>query len=298
MAIEDKDQNQTTEEQSGVETQDTDEESLGDEVTETQDAGDTKTSETAEKIAKAKEAGYDIVDLTPEQQARFDRVYRQVKATDRKNEALRQWNEQLQSRIEKIESSHDSRQSEDVERDLRKQLVEANQALDYEKAADLQVKLADVAAERKLASVLKKQAPQQQQPKPQVQQQDDGDDIFTPDEAAVIKSWSEQRDATGKKVRPWTDGGHELSQDAVEEMRLILTSPRYSNLTMGQKLTELDKRMGLVRKEITTSQVLPGNLTNTKKTKTIELTREQEAMADRMGVSKEAYKKQLQLMQR
>ncbi len=177
-----------------------------------------------------------------------------------------------------------------------------------------QNKMIDLGIQKRMAQ----QKPQQSQQQPQQQYRSTAevaDAAYQGGEIAeadyrLTESWQNERDERGQLLRPWA---YNHSQDpnnpdqnyieALTEARAVFTNKRFANLSYQQKLAEVDKRMGLQKREAGNT-VLGGTLTNSKKmTKSTLSPKQQEiAIKTRYGGPKaksdaehiEAFRKQVE----
>lgn len=272
-----------------------------------------------------KPAGYDPVDLSglPEElraplEDRFKYLYTQVKTNEReKNRLDRTLNEfrgVAASQSQKIEElmggfgqvvSHlETKTFNDTESTLKQQLRAAFDAGDNDKYFELQEKLDDIRLEKKFSAINKKEAPKQERQAISVQEESG----IAPEDQRVIATWQDEKDDSGVLMRPWAiNRGTVENPDknylaALAETRAVLMSPLYADKTMEEKMSEVDKRMG-VQKTASRQTVMGGGLTGNRKTSKITLSPKQQEIARRTkfaGPGKtdtdhlEAYRKQIE----
>jgi len=251
-----------------------------------------------EQQAPQRPAGYDPIDFktaTPEEiEARFHHVYKQVKDTKRLERDMREFKkiadeqsryiEELTTGFSGMASHLQERTFAETEASLNTQMRTALESGDTAQFVEIQNKLIDIRAEKKLQEQQQKQAPvprqaPQQQPVPQLE----------PEDQRVVNSWQEERDATGMPLRPWAKNrGTETDPDpmfmhALFETQAVMSNPAYANMDYAQKLAEVDRRMG-VKKTGGSQTVMGGNLTGASKPSKLSLSPEQERIAVRMKV--------------
>lgn len=236
---------------------------------------------------------------------------KQSEKYERELREYRQVMDEQYSRIEELTSGFGTMVNQmqdqtyaDTEASLKQQLLAAKQTGDVEAELEIQDKLIDLKAEKKLAA---KQPQPKQQPRQQAQQ-DYGYDISDEDQA-VVTAWQDERDDTGGILRPWA---HCRTPDnpqadkayigALRETYSVLGNPRYANWSMEQKMAEVDRRMGVVQVQRKQS-VMGGGLTGNRKSSKIPMNPKAEEIAVRMKLGGpkatreqhlEAYRKQLE----
>lgn len=173
-----------------------------------------------------------------------------------------------------------------TESQLKAQLRQARDNGDYDAEADILDRLAEVKAQ-KLATKNqpKPQKPQPQQPYnsgSQIAQEAVLDGDLDPQDAMLVQVWQDELDSAGTPLRPWaaaTRDNDPAFQRALFEMSAVFhPSSPYANLSMQQKLAELDKRMG-TKKSNPQQSVLGGGFTPRPKNNTVKLTPDAERIA-------------------
>lgn len=271
-----------------------------------------------------KPAGYHPVDpreATPEQvQERLDYLYRQAKQTKRMEREMGKLEkiaadqsrliEELSSGMNTVVGHLQEKQITESESQLKDQMKAALDSGDTKAYVDAQDKLFDVKARK--ASAPQKTETQKQayggerlSPKQAVDHSLDNGDLTSQD-ATYIKSWMDEKDERGRQYRPWVSENDPEYEAAVSETKSVFTNPRFANLSMDQKLAEVDRRMGFT-KPSAGQTVMGGNLTTRAKTSKVTLTPKQQEIAvkTRYGGSKaksdaehiEAYRKQIEKVQ-
>lgn len=271
----------------------------------------------------SKPAGYDPVDLSdlPEekQQAleqRFKYLYGQVKTNDRTLKEYRTVAQQQAAQIEdlmngvgQVVDHLQNKSTAETESNIRQQLREAISTGDVESQINLTEKLTEIKA-KKISDGSK--------PKPQAQQQQRGPNYaeiardemesgeITQDDLKYVEMWQEETDARGQTLRPWAFHDSPFYRNGLRETEAVFTNPKYSQMTVEQKLAEIDRRMG-VSKQSPSQGVMGGNLTTRQKTNKVALSPKQQEIAVRtkFGGPKaksdaehlEAYRKQIEKVQ-
>lgn len=282
----------------------------------TEQTNETETTESNDNQPRSK--GYaPFVDLSgvPDEiraplEGRFAHLSRIIKGNQQELREYQRIAAEQSARIEELTSGFGSMVNHlqdqtyaETESNLKAQLRQALEVGDNERYIDLQDKLLDLKAEKKLAA-------KQEQPKQQQQRRVEpvGDPMVAAEDVQFINSWQAEEDEYGNPLRPWAfNRGTQERPDptylaALAETQAVLRSPRFANKTMEEKMAEVDRRMGLVRTE-RRQTVMGGNLTGNRKTSKITLSPEAEQIAIKTqyagrGKSNqehlEAYRKQLE----
>lgn len=281
---------------------------------------------TEQSRSDSKPAGYDPVDVkeaSPEEiQQRLDYLYKQVKPTQRELKEAKQIMADQSRMIEELSSgmyavvdhlqTDATGKAEDTLRLQMQQYLEQGNTAAYIEAHE---KLTDLK--------IKKNQPKQQPPQKnetqkmayagakQVADSALQQDEISTDDARYVETYQSEKDDNGRLLRPWSinksGDANNPDPDFVEaliEARAVFTNKRYASWTMEQKLTELDKRMG-VQKPTGGQTVMGGNLTARGKNTKITLSPKQQEIAIRTkyGSSKgaktdadymEAFRKQIE----
>ena len=165
---------------------------------ENQDVGieDEQQQETVEEAPEgdlgSKGDGTEHVDLNQEQQDRFNRLFRQIKAQDRKLENFKEHNEKLRQRMDAQDQKHDDAVHEYNVTSIESQLQKAYEEGDYDSGAKLTRQLINEEA-KKLA------------PKPQAAPQTGG---LTDYDMQTITEWQGEISRSGNFLRQWAQQNH------------------------------------------------------------------------------------------
>jgi len=213
-----------------------------------------------------KPAGYAPVDIesaSPEEiKQRIDYLFRQVKDGQREKSEYRRLVEDQGRKLDELTNGfgqvvdHLSNKSYGTqESQLRAEMQQKFEAGDTQGYLAAQEKLIEIKSEKKA----QKNAPKPQPKQTQVQEES----VITPDEERYVDAW-QQESVGGQTIRPWAQENHPDFPVAFAETQAVFTSPRYANMTIQQKMSEIDRRMGL--KNPTGGQtVMGGNLTGRSK---------------------------------
>lgn len=245
-------------------------------------------------------AGFDPVEFTPEQKARVDRIYGNMKRYEGETRTLREDNQRLIAAFETLQNQQgqiinhiQSSDFKDAETRLTSERQEAWNKGDingFNKANDalLEIKAQKIVKDT-LPKVLPIEQPKnngymngQRMPVTDVVQVALERGEIEPQEAQIFKSWESQADDMGMKMRPWTDPSHPLNQAAAIEGRAVFENPSFKNKTFVEKLREIDRRMGIQTATPQNNSVLgSGNLTRGSRQPKVELSPQIERMAIR-----------------
>lgn len=253
--------------------------------------------------------GYSPVDLSalPDElrkpvEDRINYMFRQVKDQNRTLGQYRTVAEQQAAQIAELTNgmgqvvNHLTERSfEESESSLTEQLLAAQQSGDAKEFLAINNKLLDLKVKK--ATAPKQSPPVNQQPQQrqynsasEMANTAESEGILSQEETRVVDAWQNQRDGNGQLLRPWAHS-NDVANDpnyksVMAEAQAVFSNPRFANLSIDQRLTEVDRRMGLQRGNTVANgqSVMGGNLTNNKKSGTIRLSPEQEKIAIRMDV--------------
>lgn len=251
-----------------------------------------ETTQTTES-SDGKPTGFDRVEFTPEQQARIDRIYGNMKRYETDSKEQRELNQRLVNELTSIQQHQQQIVSHIQGNDYQE--AETKLAEDREAAwnkGDLKAfnaandKLHEVKTQRLLAQREAKN------PKPQTQPQRDnsGERIvnraidqgeINPVDANIARSWMAETDPTGNLKRPWTQANDPRNYAAALEGQAVFNSPAWADKSIADKLREVDRRMGLQQQNSGQNVLGAGNLTRPKQNNTIQLAPEIEKVAIR-----------------
>ncbi len=236
---------------------------------------------------QAKPEGFDPVELTPAQKARFDRIYGNMKRYEGDAKQQKALNEALVVELTNIKNGYGEIVShlhntnfKDAETRLSQQRTEAWNKGDLEGYNSANDQLNEIRIKKELAADRAKQQPRQQQ----VQQQPRGLDggrvvdgardqgTLTPEEASVTHAWIAETDQNGNAKRPWASNPNdERNYAAALEAQAVFNSPLFANKPIAEKLREVDRRMGIQTQPARSNVLGAGNLTNGNKPNNIKL---------------------------
>lgn len=212
----------------------------------------------AEANGEGKPEGWDQVELTPEQQARFNRIYGQMKTMEKTNKEVADEAAKLAGRLQELESKSEARETTSQLDTLRIQEREALDTGDIERAQDLRDQMTDLKIEVA-------------QPKPKEEEKPKADkaeafvnEYLTPDRMAKLESWVQETSDSGQVLRPWADQSHPDHKKAMRAAWAVISDPDMEGAEIDQILQEVDSVTGaLVGKPVKaarpSAQVLSGD---------------------------------------
>lgn len=271
----------------------------------TQEAPATQADTVAEQPS-----GFDPVEFTPEQKARVDRLYGNMKRYESKAREQEQANQiladrlvELQNHQQQIVNHLQTTDFQDAEARLTQDRAQAWKDGDVDRFNSANDKLMEIKVQ-KATQALKQ--PQQQQ-KPQQNQFENRPISATealemsvqkgetpPEDAPVLRAWFSETDQTGTLKRPWVNVSDVRNTDAAKIGAVVFsqTHPVFSTWSLQQKLAEMDRQMGVMPRQAGGQSVLgAGNLTarskpsNVKLSPDIERTAVMTKFAERPGMT-------------
>lgn len=264
----------------------------GDALLEGLDA-DAKEEAPAGEQAKSK-----FVEMTPEVQERFNKIYGYMKEYEEKYENLRKHNEILEMSLQKINETQERSSTETAMAQVRKDMKEAFENGETERYLQLSETLSDLKAEAKIREVLPKQekevAAQQVQPTPYKNLKFDNNDV------ARIDSWALERGEDGQLLRPWAND----DQRTVEALEFAdYLKSKDPAMPLDDLLAKVERHMMASSPKPAPKKVVPvgaaavlsGDLQKPQNNAKVQLTDAQRQIARKMGLSPERYAKQLMM---
>lgn len=234
---------------------------------------------------KAFDPKTDRVDFsTPEQEAKFNYVYKQTKMSDARNAMLTDMLQTQQAQLDELKARFSNTDSADAERMLLNKVMTARNSGDD--AAEIMAinELVDFKADKKMSSAKSQQPQAPQQTAPDVN---------------YVANLIAETDDNGAPVRPWLNETHK-DYDTVVEMLETQIAPKYRGdpLFLQKAMFELDQIMrNKMTEQKTPSQTMTrapnpmqgSNLTNVSKKPTIKMTRQEMEIAKKLGVDPKKY---------
>lgn len=216
---------------------------------------------------------------TPEQQKKFNDVYKQMKMSDNRNKLLSDALKEQDARLTEFEKRFNQTDHAEAERILTNRLKEARAEGDEEKEIKILNELVDFRADSKINQRVAKQKPT-------------AEPIQADPEVRYVLELAEEKDATGNLVRPWLDASNPQYRSAAIQAEIIgqRMLAETGEIDIPSVMTELDKAMA----KRTTSRPrqadpMSGNLTNNRSAPKLKLSPDQAAICEKLGIKPEAY---------
>lgn len=242
-----------------------------------------------------KPAGFEAVEFTKEQQERVNRIYGNMKRYENDAREMRNLNAQLATEItnltagqQQIVSHLQVNNFQDAENSLRSDRDSAWKRGDMDAYNTANDKLGEIRTKKALTEIQPKQTAQQP-PQPRgldagrlVNRALEKSDLSSA-EANIAKAWMSETDDTGNLKRPWTQENDQRNYAAALEGQAVFNSPQWVDKPIGEKLKEIDRRMGIKQQNNSGGQnvLSAGNLTRGTRTNNITLTPDIERVAIR-----------------
>lgn len=245
----------------------------------------------------------------PKIQERINDLYGQAKKSDSKNQMLLQQNEQLTDQLQKvfdeleqIKKNNKDTESSKVENDIKQQLKSARENDDFDSIQTLEDQLLDLRLEKRLESKLEtkdKNSNIANEPQLTPEQQQYQQQLIH--NATYIESLAQEKDTQGNLKRPYLYDWHPDNKKAVELFESIPAefAAAGKQVDVRTLMDTLEQRLTGKNTNASHADVLGTDQNNSARDKkVVKLTSEQVRVAKRMGISPEAYAKQLQLLNR
>lgn len=257
------------------------------EVTEQDEKQEAQTAPKQE--TKAFDPKTDKVEFTtPEQQQKFDYIYKQTKMSDQRNQMLTDMLQQATKRIEEVESRFKQTDSAEAERILISKIKGARDIGDDASEFAATRELAEFIADKKISEKINYQ-PQYQAPP------------VNPADIKYTEEFMYAADESGNLVRPWIQDGHPGQAEAIQFIEQAKQKYLGDPYALPKTLAELDNYMR-GKPQLTQQKTPPsspntrapspmagGNLTNNTGKTTIKMTRQELEIAKKLGVDPKRY---------
>lgn len=226
----------------------------------------------------------DRVDFsTPEQEAKFNYVYKQVKMSDARNAMLTEMLQTQQTQLDELKTRFSNTDSADAEKMLFNKIKNARDSGDDAAEFAALNELVEFKADKKIGAFRS----QPQQP-PQMN-----------NETQYITGLIQEMDDNGSPLRPWLQEGHPDFMTAVNLLETKI-SPQFKGdpLYLQKSMYELDQIMRNKMTDAPPKQqpqtrapnpMQGSNLTNVTKKPTIKMTRQELDIAKKLGVDPKKY---------
>lgn len=186
---------------------------------------------------------WDYVELSPEAQKRFNRVYGALKHHQALGEQLLNDNVLLADRLEKLEKRVTSTQEASTDAQLKGAKAAALAAGDYQRVVEIDDALLELKA-KSLQQTMVQPIGLSETPAVQNYQLDETSRV-------LLDQWGSERGADGHLLRPWVDERHPLHQKAQQAHRLVMADPTTAFAPIGDVLDAIDGYMGIDRQQRT-----------------------------------------------
>lgn len=235
-----------------------------------------------------KKPGFDPVDLSGVEdddlrgqiQARINNLYGQVKTGEKVTAQMAQDHKRLVTKVENLETAHESERHQAEVDSLKQQKVEAMDAGDHERVVDIDERLTELKAPK---------APPQEPPRAEPREETG----LSSEQARAVEAWAAETDEQGNLKRPWTQTNHPRQQAGAAAVLSAIQDPSNGG-DMNKALQAADRAMGVTAPEKKAAPVLKsGDGIRPEAKKRTELSNEQKMVARKMGLSEEAYAKAL-----
>ena len=173
---------------------------------------------------EGKPDGTQSVVFTPEQEARFKRIYGNMKQYERVNNSLIEQNRILLEKFEKLET--DTKQK--TWNELREEKRKALEAGEAGRVVDIDDRLAEL-----------REAPKEKAPLPNT-----SPSLFSPEQEEEIRAWSSELTNDGNWKRPWAHPSHPLHMKFANLAAGVMSDPQFSSRGVKGVLNEAHRLMG------------------------------------------------------
>lgn len=228
--------------------------------------------------AKDSQKGPDKVEMPPEIQRQFNKIYKEVKSVKERNSFLEAHSVKLTDALVRIQSEGKDTANKNAIDNIKQQIKTARELGDEDAVAAHQEKLTELMVEAKLEKKL---------PKPEVKapQKEEGTSYnLGPSEERQIGRWLDEVDDEDEPLRPWArDPKHPKAAAAAEYLADVLADEQYEDLSFKEKLALVDEkfmRKAKVSRDV--NAVGAGSLTNNKNQKQDTLNDDQKRVAHRI----------------
>ncbi len=234
---------------------------------------------------------------------RINDLYGQVKKSDARNQELaareqmiiehnrlmEQKLSEYADKLDKFEQNTKRTASNQVETELKTRLRQAREEHDLDTIEQIEDKLFNLRLEQRISDNTPKETPKPQfTPNPQA-------DKELLKNAAYVEIISQEKDSNGQLVRDYLFDGHPDNWKAVQMFESL---PK--EFAAAGKQPDIRVIMDTIHERIkgrkTQASVLSGDNDDAPARRTVKLTQEQANVAKRMGITPEAYARQLQLI--
>lgn len=222
----------------------------------------------------------------PEQQEKFDYVYKQLKMSDNRNAMLTDFLEKQQEQLDKLTSRFSETDYAEAERTLVEKIRVARENDDFETYDKTILELAEFRNDRKFEKKFQEKvnAITAKERESEVAQ------------AKYVASLMEETDESGQYKRPWLQENHPEFQAALGQLAGIAYKYQKDPDVLQKSMKELDEIMASKKppqeppKQNRAPNPMQGsNLTNYKPKDTVKMTRAEIEIAKKLGVDPKRY---------
>lgn len=230
----------------------------------------------------------DKVDFsTPEQQEKFNYMYKQVKQSDTRNQMLTDLLTEQQKQLDELKGRFTQSDEADAEKILLSKIKFARDQGDDDAEIKATDELVKYRAEKIVSEKLNAFKGETVRAEPEV----------SAPEIEYVESLIGETDLSGKPVRPWLQENHPEFNNALHELGVIAQKYVNDPDSLKKSLADLDTVMKAklsppVKPPIQTRTPNPlqgGNLTNNKPKGTIKMTRQEIEIAKKLGLDPKRY---------
>lgn len=221
---------------------------------------------------------------TPEQQEKFNYMYKQTKMSDARNQMLTNLLTEQQKQLDEVKSRFQQTDSAAAENMLMGKIKQARDSGDDAAEFAAINALVEYKADKKISEKVNFS-------KPAPAMEDSPDSRY-------VQGLMQEVDHTGQPVRPWLNENHPEFNNALTTLESIKSKYIGDPYALPKTLAELDQLMkAKMTKEPPVSQpqsrapnpMQGGNLTNQKQKTTIKMTRQELDIAKKLGVDPKKY---------
>jgi len=221
----------------------------------------------------------DFDKLPPEVHARFKRLYKHTKDSERRETLMAQELRRAHDAIEELRVNVTNDKKKDVLTDLKAQKVAALETGDYKRVTDIDERIGEVQAMRV-------------QPK-RVETPRQAESAIPDEDGAAFEEWSEETNSDGSVKRPWAaNTKHPMHEEAALIGASVFRSKKFADSSTEEKLAEIDRRMAIAtgQADRATASVLSTNNGSRQPGKKPGLSADEKRIAERMYESMPAAK--------
>lgn len=224
---------------------------------------------------------------TPEQQEKFNYMYKQAKQSDARNQMLTDLLQEQQKQLDQLKARFTNTDEADAEKVLMDKIrVARNEGNDEAEFAAINA-LAEFKAEKKFSKVNKPA----DEPAPVAPKYDPKDESY-------VESYMTETDENGNVMRPWLNENNPEFENVIKQLEIIAHDYIGDPAALQKSLARLDKVMADKKEppkpKQNTQQRGPnpmagGNLTNNNPKGTIKMTKKELEIARKLGVTPKNY---------